>query len=143
MKRLTFIRNISLVGALAAIAPTGLVAREKATRIHLTELNNHGPHGNFASSIDRWVEIPELKIEVLVESFSRNGIEDHTDDLTVFHLKRNDQLMLVSCNGNSWNTVGHIDRLNFREKEVPTISCDRFDLELNPGTSYLTLSRMG
>ena len=142
MKRLTFLRNISLVGAVAAIAPIGLVARETSSRIPIPNWNKHGPHANFAASIDKWIRVAELKVEILVESFSRNGLEDHSDDLTVFHLKRNDQLMLVSSCGNFWNVVGHIDGLNFCEKEVPGISSNQHTLTLNPHTSCLSLSRI-
>jgi hypothetical protein len=143
MKRSSFIRNIALLGAGASLTPWKLAAKSVTThRVDLPPASVHVPHGNFAEATETWVHIPEMDVELRVESFSRNGIEHHADDLQVFHVRRKDQLMIISCKNDCWKSVGQIENLSFTTETPLELRNGQFKVELEPSSSYLSLSRV-
>ena len=140
MKRKEFIRNISLVGVGISLAPIRLFASPSNAQIALPSATTHIPHGNFADANTERIQIPELDIEVSVQHFMRTGIEIDQKDVSVITFWRNQEVLNVCFDKSSCHFSGQIPGLKTaKSKHHFTLANNRFELELNPNSSHLSL----
>ena len=122
MKRKDFIQKLTLVGVGFGLTPTSAFALHGSVRSYrLPRATIHIPHGNFATSQQEKLIIPECGIECQVQQFMRNGIEASKDDLTVYSFSCNGQFLNMgqTRDGVSFSN-GHIDglRLAFEPPKI-------------------------
>jgi hypothetical protein len=138
VKRLTFIRNISLAGAAAMLAPT-MLATSSEKRIRLDQ-NVHVPHGNFFETEKNWVAVEEMDIECSMDQYLRNGVNAHVLDLQVLKIRRGNEVLLISSGKAGIRSIGSIAGLDLTGTKLAS---QTHVLELNSGSGFLTLSRKG
>lgn len=143
MKRLEFLRNMSLIGAGLALAPIRLFSKNSNVRSYrLPKATVHIPHGNFAASENELLTISELEIQLSVERFMRNGIEECGDDLLVVSISRANESIMVCFSANQSEVSGTIRGLDLNNtSEVIKIESTSSILKLRKGSDFFQISK--
>jgi hypothetical protein len=141
MKRLEFVRNISLIGAGLSLAPINLFANNsKCIQYRLPEPVVHIPHGNFYAEDKNELLIPEVGLIVTVERFMKHGIEASSDDLTVFTLVKGRETLNLAFRKQGSTSCGTIKSLEvITTQNSAQLRCQGFQFELSEKTKSISL----
>ena len=134
MKRLRFIRNMSMVGIGIGLTSWKFAGAKSTTRaIKIPAASVHIPHGNFSTAKLNTVYLEEMDLTMSLQRFMRNGILECDEDMILLSFSRQNHDLMICVGRNELEMIGAIP-------DIQASMCNG-EVILKNATAELTLNQ--